>query len=132
MRKYATVTKHLAAITALVLMWIPLVGATAEKPVPRPVFEGETTTAAKDGATQPVRVSVQSWEFAGPNSTTHETPLRGFYVAHLLSGEISTTIDGQTAARVSGDYWTVKTGATMQVRVLGEYAVIETIVVSKQ
>jgi len=58
--------------------------------------------------------------------------LRGFYTAHLLSGIISTTIDGQTTAHLPGDYWTVKPGAIMQVKVIGEVAVMETIVMAKQ
>jgi hypothetical protein len=61
-----------------------------------------------------------------------EIPLRGFYVAHLLSGSISTTIDGETTKQPPGAYWAVKAGAAMQVRVLGEFAVLETIVTAKQ
>ena len=66
------------------------------------------------------------------NGPTYEIPLRGFYLAHLLNGHISATIDGQTAKRSTGDYWTVKGGAAMQVKVFGEYAVLETTVVAKQ
>jgi hypothetical protein len=125
-------TKRVAAIIALVLSAIPLAGAIAQTLSPNPVFEGITTTPAKNGAVQPVHISVQSWEMGGPKSVTHEIPLRGFYVAHLLSGAISATIGGQTAEHLPGDYWTVKSGAAMQVKVLGEYAVMETTVVSKQ
>lgn len=67
-----------------------------------------------------------------PNSVTHEIPQRGFYIAHLLSGSISTTIDGETTEQPPGAYWTVKAGATMQVKVLGEFAVLETIVAAKR
>jgi hypothetical protein len=52
--------------------------------------------------------------------------------ASVLGGEIATTIDGQMTKRVSGDYWTVNSGSAMQVTVLGEFAVLETIVVAKQ
>jgi len=96
------------------------------------VFEANTATPAKNGATQPVHVSVQSWEMGGPKGVTHEIPLRGFYVAHLLSGDISTTIDERTTMPAPGAYWTVKTGATMQVNVRSEVAVLETIVMAKQ
>jgi hypothetical protein len=47
-------------------------------------------------------------------------------------GKIATTIDGQMTKRVSGDYWTVNSGSAMPVTVLGEFAVLETIVVAKQ
>ena len=53
-------------------------------------------------------------------------------MAHLLSGQILATVDGQTTQHLPGDYWTVKAGATMRVRVVGEVAVLETTVVSKQ
>jgi hypothetical protein len=99
---------------------------------PALVFEGKTTTPASNGAARPAHVTVQAWKMTGPKDLTHEIPLRGFYVAHLLGGEISTTIDGQTTKRATGDYWTVKAGAAMQVNVFGEFAVLETTVVSKQ
>ena len=123
---------RIAVGAALVLSAIPLAGAIAETLSPSPVFEGNTTTPAKNGATQLVHVSVQSWEIADQNDAPHEIPLRGFYVAHLLSGDISTTIDGETTNQSPGAYWTVKAGATMQVNVLGEFAVLETTVAAKQ
>src|SRR6266576_3131453 len=88
--------KRVAAITTLVSIAIPLAGTIAETLSPTPVFEGNTTTPTKDGATQAVHVMVQSWEIAGQDHATQEIPLRGFYLAHLLSRDISTTIDGQT------------------------------------
>ncbi len=121
--------KCIATIAALVAIAVPLAGAMAQALSPTPVFEGNTTAPAKDGATQAVHVSVQAWRIAGQEE---EVPLRGFYVAHLLSGQVSTTIDGQTVEHLPGDYWTVKSGASMRVKVVGEVAVLETIVVAKQ
>jgi len=98
-------------------------------------FEVSTTTPSKSGALQPAHISIQSWGLSGDrgrSAIAQHIPLQGFYVAHLLSGGISTTIDGQTTKRLPGDYWTVKAGTTMQVRVLGEYAMLETIAVTKQ
>ena len=119
----------------LVAITIPLTGAMAEILSPSLEFEARTTTPMKSGVAQPAHVSVQSWGLVGQrgqNGTAQEIPLHGFYVAHLLSGSISTMIDGQTSKHLPGDYWSVKSGATMQVKVLGEYAMLETIVVSKQ
>jgi EutQ-like cupin domain len=124
--------KRVTAITTLVSIAIPLAGAIAETLSPTPVFEGKTTTPAKDGTIRTVHVIVQSWEIAGQDRETQEIPLRGFYVARVLSGEISTTVDGQTTQHLPGDYWTVKAGATMKVKVIGEFAVLETTVVAKQ
>ena len=122
------VLKCIAAATALVAIAGPLAGAMAQALSPTLVFEGNTTSA-KDGATQTVHIVVQSWATARQED---EIPLRGFYVAHLLSGAISATIDGQKTEHLPGDYWTVMTGAAMRVKVSGEVAVLETTVVTKQ
>jgi hypothetical protein len=118
--------KRIAMSVALAAT-VPLAGAMSQALLPTPLFEGSTTLAG-NGATQPIHISVQSWKI----DHEHEIPLRGFYVAHLLSGEISTTIDGETTKRLLDDYWTVKLGATMRVKVIGEVAVLETTVVAKQ
>jgi quercetin dioxygenase-like cupin family protein len=122
-------TKCIAATTAFVTIAGPLPAAMAQALSPAPVYEGNTTVTAKNGATEPVHISVQSWGISGPE---HEIPLQGFYVAHLLSGQILATINGQTAQHLPGDYWTVNAGASMKVKVVGEVAVLETTVVSKQ
>lgn len=119
--------KCIAASSVLVAIATPFAGAISQALFPSPtlLFEGNTKT----GTTQAVHIVVQSWAIAGQE---REIPLGGFYVAHLLSGAISTTIDGQTMERLPGDYWTVRAGAVMRVKVLGEVAVLETTVVSKQ
>jgi len=122
-------TKCIAVTTALVGIAGPMAGAMAQILSPTPVFEANTTIPAKNGATQAVHISVQSWAIAGQE---REIPLHEFYVAHLISGEILATIHGQTTERLPGDYWTVKAGAAMRIMVVGEVAVLETTVVSKQ
>jgi hypothetical protein len=122
-------TKCIAVTTAFVAIAGPLSAAMAQTLSPTPLYEGNTTIPAKNGATVAVHISVQSWAIAGQGQ---EMPLQGFYVAHLLSGQILATIDGQTTPHLPGDYWTVKAGAAMRVKVVGEVAVLETTVVSKQ
>lgn len=121
--KWATVTSAIVAVAG------PSPGAIAQAFSPTPLFEANTTIPGKNGATQALHVSVQSWQIAGQEK---EIPLQGLYVAHLLSGQIVATIDGQTAQHLRGDYWTVKAGAAMRIAVVGEVAVLETILVSKQ
>jgi quercetin dioxygenase-like cupin family protein len=121
--------KCIAATTVLVAISGPIPGAMAEALSPTPVFEANTTIPAKNGAAEAVHVSVHSWGITGQDQ---EIPLQGFYVAHLLSGQILATIDGQTMQHLPGDYWTVKAGAAMRVKVVGEVAVLETTLVSKQ
>jgi uncharacterized cupin superfamily protein len=118
-----------AAIVAIDAIAGSLPGALAQALSPTPVYEGDTTIQAKNGAAQAVHINVQSWQISGQEQ---EIPLRGFYVAHLLSGQILATNDGQTTQHLPGDYWTVKAGAATRVKVVGEVAVLETIVVSKQ
>ena len=122
-------SKCTVVITAIVAVVGPSPGAIAQDFSPTTVYEGNTTIPAKNGATQAVHVSVQSWGISGQE---REIPLNGFCVAHLLSGQILATVDGQTTQHLPGDYWTVKAGAAMRVEVVGEVAVLETTVVSKQ
>ena len=119
-------------VVALVVVHAPLLyekGTMAQVLSSTPVFEGTTTMLGKNGATQAVQIAVQSWAITGQE---REIPLRGFYVAHLITGQISATVDGKTTAHLPGDYWTVKAGATMQVKVVGEVAVLETTVIVKE
>jgi hypothetical protein len=131
--QHATMMKPVKRIAAVISIGITLGDAIAQTVSSTLVFEGSTTTLARNGTAQAVDVSVQSWAITGENrDAPKEIPLRGFYTAHLLSGIISTTIDGQTTTRLPGDYWIVKPGAIMQVKVVGEVSVLETIVVAKQ
>jgi len=120
------------ALAALALTALPLAGVAGQTLTPSPVFKGKIMALDKNGTTQPLEVSVQTWEFTGREGALHEIPLRGFYVAHLLNGDISTTIDGQTTTHPADAYWAVKSGATMRVKVNGQVAKLETITFSKQ
>jgi hypothetical protein len=118
-------------IGAMLFVAIPSAVTVAETLGPNTVFQGTVAVAATNGTPQTGHVSVQSWKLSGPKEVVHEIPLQGFYIARLLGGAVSTTIDGQTTAQPPGAYWTVKVGATMQVNVLSEIAEIETTVVTK-
>jgi len=126
----ATMMRHLT-LGAAMLAAVPLGAALAQTALsPRSVFEGTAPAATPGG--QPVRVTVQTWAIPGRHGQPYELPLRGFYVAHLQAGDIEATVDGQTTERQPGAFWTVKSGATMQLKVLGEFAVLETIIPAKQ
>jgi hypothetical protein len=124
----AIVAKRAIVTTAIVAVVGSSPGAIAQALSPPPAYEGEATVKAKNGSTEAVHISIQSWGIAGREQ---EISLRRFYVAHLLSGQILATIDGQTAQHLPGDYWTVNAGSAMRVKVVGEVAVLETTVVSK-
>jgi hypothetical protein len=131
------------------LMAILLHGAAAQDLSSNDIFDGDMTTRASttradvgasanraeaaDSAN--IHISIKSWGITGDrrgDSALQEIPLQGFYLAHLLSGEITATIGGKRARHSPGDYWAVKPGATMQVKALGDYAMLETTVISKQ
>jgi quercetin dioxygenase-like cupin family protein len=117
------------ALAALPLLCSP--AASEEGVAPTNIlFEATTKNADKNGAAQDVRITTQVWSFPGQGESPQELPVRGFYIAHLLSGEIAATIDGQTVKYSSGAYWSVKPNATMRIKTIGELAVIETIVAS--
>jgi hypothetical protein len=129
------VIKRIPISTVLVALAMPATGTMAQVLSPIQEFEGNATIPARNGTTQAVHVSVQSWGIAGrrdQSGEAYEIPLRGFYVAHLLTGAVSTTINGQTTKQPPGAYWIVTAGATMQVKVRGEFAVLETIVTTKE
>lgn len=119
------------ALGATVLSLLGLAGAGNAAMLNRnAVFEGTVPLAGRQAPPQAAHLTVEKWELLG-QGTVHELPLKGFYVAHLLSGDASTTIDGQTTEQPPGAYWTVKPGASMQVKVESEMVVLETIVVTK-
>jgi hypothetical protein len=124
------VTKGIATIAVLALFALPSTGAIAQtKLSPQTLYEG--AVPQKDRAPSG-QTSIKSWELFNHNDAWQDIPLTGFYVAHLLGGDIAAMIDGQTTNYQPGSYWTVKAGAKMQVKVLGETAVLETITANKQ
>ena len=123
--------RPLVVSVGTVLVVLATNAAVAQAPLSaNTMFEAKAFAPPASGGA-PVHFNVQSWEIPSQNGATHAIPLAGFYVAHLLSGDIATTIDGQTTDHVPGAYWSVKAGATMQVRVLSEFAVLETLVPTK-
>lgn len=46
----------------------------------------------------------------GPGKSAPTIPVQGFEVTELKSGEVETTIDGQTAKRRPGNFWLVNPG----------------------
>jgi quercetin dioxygenase-like cupin family protein len=115
------------AAVAFTIMWVAAVAET--KPSATLVLEADTITQTNAGKSQPIHVAVETWDLlSSREGAEQEIPLSGFYVAHLLSGQISSSVDGKRVERKPGDYWTVAAGTRMHVKVLREFAVLETIV----
>ncbi len=101
----------------------------AVEPVPTTVFDGAANAQSATGATVAVHMRLLRWEFDSHH--LQRLPLRGFYVAHLLNGEVVTTIGGLTKVRRGGDFWSVGNGERMEVAVRSEDAFVETFAASR-
>lgn len=95
----------------------------------RSVFEGDTVTRTSKGVASRLHVSVRFWE-ASSGTGLVAVPLRGFYVARAVGGDVRTVIDGVSVDRAPEDLWVVPAGSTMQIQAINEYASIETIAIN--
>jgi hypothetical protein len=87
-------------------------------------FTGDVTLPAAAQA-ESFRLSLGSLKLTGARS--FDVPAMGFYVASLITGDITTSISGQEATRHTGDSWSVDAGQAMIVRLQGrsESALLE-------
>ena len=132
----------LLLLTALGLSW-PSVVAQERKPTSKSgAYRGTQTEvitrfadtlriAKPKAAVVSLRVECKEWHVTREKEGM-ELPEQGFYVAQLLAGVIATEIDGKSAERVPGDFWTVEKGSRMVVKmkIHRETAIIQTIAVS--
>jgi hypothetical protein len=88
-------------------------------------FAGDVTLPAAAAQTESFRLSLGSLKLTGARS--FEVPAMGFYVASLVTGDITTSIGGQEATRHTGDSWSVDAGQSMTVQLQGrsESALLE-------
>ncbi len=93
------------------------------------VFDGKTVPVAK-GKTRPFHVRVRRWELDADEGAGRTIPIAAFSVMTLCSGRIETTINGKTAVREPEDFWALKAGSVMKVRVLGESAILQGVIVT--
>lgn len=70
-----------------------------------------------------VGVEIQNF-ILGPGKSAREIPVQGVEVLELKSGEVETTIDGQTLRRRPGSYWVVRPGQKYSLKSLGGMAVL--------
>lgn len=88
----------------------------AESPQVTPVMRSEAIAAGvqqtqifRTDGFRDVIIDVKDVIF-GPGKSAPAIPVQGFEVTELKSGEIETTIDGQTTKRRPGDFWLVRPG----------------------
>lgn len=88
-------------------------------------FQGQVMFHVANGATRTVSVTVRNWSIAGGSIDRFPEP--GLAMVQLLAGRLTTTIDGKTEDRNTGDVWSVPSVSSMGVTVKRETAVIQTI-----
>jgi quercetin dioxygenase-like cupin family protein len=83
------------------------------------------------GSAVPLKVEIKEWNVTRADRAA-EISDQGFYIVHLLSGEVTTEIAGKTTARNTGDFWTVEKGQHMAISLQRpqEQARLQTIAVS--
>lgn len=93
-------------------------------------FSGTLKPTNPKGATVPLHVELKDWDITGGGRRA-ELPDQGFYIAHLISGEVTTELGGKAQLRHPGDFWTVEKGTRMAVQVKppSESAYLQTIAV---
>lgn len=94
-------------------------------------FSGTLKPTNPNGRTVPLHVEFKEWDING-GGRSMELPDQGFYVAHLVSGEITTKMGDKFQLRHPGDFWTVEKGIRMviQIKPPAESAFLQTIAVS--
>ena len=119
-------------LAATILLVVPAAAALGDaKPRSTPLFDSTIATSDNNAASRPVHIRVVAWDLRPNRGEPQEIPLSGFYVAYLRSGTIATTSGGPPIVRRAGSFWAVPAGVGMQIKVLGDAAVLETIVLTK-
>ncbi len=119
---------RLASFALFMLVAVPY-AETGQSPGST-VFEGKATVPLGKGKIRRFQVHIRRWELDGDEGAGRTIPITAFSVMTLCSGRIETTIDGKTAVREPEDFWAVKAGSVVKVRVLGESAILQGVIVT--
>lgn len=68
----------------------------------------------------------------GPGKSAPDLLVRGVVIMELKSGEVETSIDGQTVRRRPGAYWVVRAGQRYAIKNLGGQVVIQTFMMTRR
>ena len=75
-------------------------------------FAGPVVVSNASGQTRTVRVAIRTWGI--PNRQRVTLPERGHLIVQLLSGDLTTVVNGERRARKEGEFWTVPAGQALQ------------------
>ncbi len=122
-------TLHRIAALILLVMVVPR-GAASGQSSSSLLFRGNMSARTAKRTARHFRISIRRWEIDAEEGGSQTIPLPAFSVVTLCSGRIETTINGQTVVRTPEEFWTVKPGVAMKVRVLSESAILQAVIVS--
>ena len=66
------------------------------------------------GSAVPLKVEIKEWNVTRADRAA-EISDQGFYIVHLISGNITTDIAGKSTVRHTGDFWVVEKGQRMAI-----------------
>jgi len=92
-------------------------------------FQGTAALKDKAGKAKTVRLAVHNWTLLGEQHID-EFPEHGFLLVQLLSGKVTTVIDGKTEKRNKGEFWVVRANEKMGIEARGEVTGLEITVLS--
>ena len=106
-------------------------GNAAEAPEIATRFSEVVRARNTKGSAVPLKVEIKEWNVTRSDRAA-EISDQGFYIVHLLSGQVTTEIAGKSTARNPGDFWVVEKGQRMAISIKRphESAGLQTIAVS--
>lgn len=121
-------SKGFVLTTGLLLLATASSLADAQRPAGT-IYKGRLFVANANRAPKSAQITLQLWNLEKGDDSPQTLPISGFVVVNLRSGQVETTINGVSEVRVPEDFWTLKAGSTMQIKVLGQSAMLETLIV---
>jgi glyoxylate utilization-related uncharacterized protein len=86
--------------------------------------------SGKQTAPAAAHITIRDWQIHGKQKT-EKFPESGFLVVELLSGKVTTIINGKEEKHNPGEFWTVPAGASMSVQVTTESAAFHVLAIGK-
>jgi hypothetical protein len=118
-------------LTSAILMTLFALPGQANQPFfSRTLFDGTATVHSAKGRGKQLHVSIRRFELDADEDGAQKMSVPNFSVMTLCGGRVATTISGYTTIRETGDFWTVRPGSVIEVRVLGESAILQALIVS--
>jgi hypothetical protein len=111
------------AVAAL-LSAVPILGSATV------LFTATGSARAVNGKSHDFRIIIRKWDLDAVVEEDQSISFPTFTVINICSGRVETTIAGETVVHNPDEYWAMKAGSTMRLRVLSESAVLQTLAIT--